>query len=115
MCEQRRLLIGVKRAERRPQLGRSVGQTVGPDLVTFVDRARDRAVVDAGRVDAKAAAPDCQLDAALARRIAVEGVEHQGVQHRGEGDLGRSRRSEEHTSELKSLMRISYAVFCLKK
>src|SRR3546814_7427139 len=41
----------------------------------------------------------------------------------GEGDLRRllyrqSRgrpRSEEHTSELQSLMRISYAVFCLKK
>src|SRR3546814_10173541 len=29
------------------------------------------------------------------------------------GDTGR--RSEEHTSELQSLMRISYAVFCLKK
>src|SRR3546814_2646824 len=29
------------------------------------------------------------------------------------GDL--SQRSEEHTSELQSLMRISYAVFCLKK
>src|SRR3546814_6293283 len=29
-------------------------------------------------------------------------------------DCGR-RRSEEHTSELQSLMRISYAVFCLKK
>src|SRR3546814_8176485 len=27
----------------------------------------------------------------------------------------RHRRSEEHTSELQSLMRISYAVFCLKK
>src|SRR3546814_4324625 len=27
----------------------------------------------------------------------------------------RRRRSEEHTSELQSLMRISYAVFCLKK
>src|SRR3546814_2590237 len=26
-----------------------------------------------------------------------------------------SKRSEEHTSELQSLMRISYAVFCLKK
>src|SRR3546814_16155859 len=26
-----------------------------------------------------------------------------------------ARRSEEHTSELQSLMRISYAVFCLKK
>src|SRR3546814_5788586 len=30
------------------------------------------------------------------------------------GDL-KERRSEEHTSELQSLMRISYAVFCLKK
>src|SRR3546814_10536014 len=29
--------------------------------------------------------------------------------------LRRRRRSEEHTSELQSLMRISYAVFCLKK
>src|SRR3546814_11065678 len=27
----------------------------------------------------------------------------------------KQRRSEEHTSELQSLMRISYAVFCLKK
>src|SRR3546814_10621144 len=32
-----------------------------------------------------------------------------------DGKLGRRRRSEEHTSELQSLMRISYAVFCLKK
>src|SRR3546814_4789855 len=30
-------------------------------------------------------------------------------------DLGAEVRSEEHTSELQSLMRISYAVFCLKK
>src|SRR3546814_1073043 len=29
--------------------------------------------------------------------------------------LARAPRSEEHTSELQSLMRISYAVFCLKK
>src|SRR3546814_9949145 len=29
--------------------------------------------------------------------------------------LGMTVRSEEHTSELQSLMRISYAVFCLKK
>src|SRR3546814_5304519 len=29
--------------------------------------------------------------------------------------IGQPRRSEEHTSELQSLMRISYAVFCLKK
>src|SRR3546814_7823943 len=32
--------------------------------------------------------------------------------HRGRGEASRS---EEHTSELQSLMRISYAVFCLKK
>src|SRR3546814_4091882 len=31
------------------------------------------------------------------------------------GGLGGVARSEEHTSELQSLMRISYAVFCLKK
>src|SRR3546814_7919376 len=30
-------------------------------------------------------------------------------------DMGGDARSEEHTSELQSLMRISYAVFCLKK
>src|SRR3546814_8091271 len=32
-----------------------------------------------------------------------------------EGHLPQVGRSEEHTSELQSLMRISYAVFCLKK
>src|SRR3546814_2645296 len=31
------------------------------------------------------------------------------------GMIGGGVRSEEHTSELQSLMRISYAVFCLKK
>src|SRR3546814_5725127 len=54
----------------------------------------------------------------------VQGVGHErGLervrlqQHReaGERALLDRRRSEEHTSELQSLMRISYAVFCLKK
>src|SRR3546814_9820100 len=36
---------------------------------------------------------------------------HQHDQRRGSAPA----RSEEHTSELQSLMRISYAVFCLKK
>src|SRR3546814_1867519 len=31
------------------------------------------------------------------------------------GDSTAGQRSEEHTSELQSIMRISYAVFCLKK
>src|SRR3546814_9217995 len=38
----------------------------------------------------------------------------EATQKRREGSGGRLR-SEEHTSELQSLMRISYAVFCLKK
>src|SRR3546814_5050597 len=42
----------------------------------------------------------------LARRADTFAVDHFG---------GPSARSEEHTSELQSLMRISYAVFCLKK
>src|SRR3546814_4962880 len=41
-------------------------------------------------------------------RVAVDGYVITGK--RTDGD-----RSEEHTSELQSLMRISYAVFCLKK
>src|SRR3546814_5714271 len=35
--------------------------------------------------------------------------------HGRTGDRHGTGRSEEHTSELQSLMRISYAVFCLKK
>src|SRR3546814_2968792 len=47
---------------------------------------------------------------ALAQRLR----HHAG--HALAGRLGDGlRRSEEHTSELQSLMRISYAVFCLKK
>src|SRR3546814_8013756 len=38
-----------------------------------------------------------------------------GLQRQLHPDDDRFLRSEEHTSELQSLMRISYAVFCLKK
>src|SRR3546814_10574236 len=37
------------------------------------------------------------------------------IRNRDNKLYGRVKRSEEHTSELQSLMRISYAVFCLKK
>src|SRR3546814_9225099 len=39
----------------------------------------------------------------------------QGVRHLLAASSPAEHRSEEHTSELQSLMRISYAVFCLKK
>src|SRR3546814_3880913 len=51
------------------------------------------------------------LEAVQQRTAAGEG---DALLHDVGGQLGR-RRSEEHTSELQSLMRISYAVFCLKK
>src|SRR3546814_1979795 len=38
-----------------------------------------------------------------------------GAVHQNSSGLRNSPRSEEHTSELQSLMRISYAVFCLQK
>src|SRR3546814_9793336 len=52
--------------------------------------------------------------------VAVEVADDPRVEERAERvvvdrSLGDDRRSEEHTSELQSLMRISYAVFCLKK
>src|SRR3546814_9663977 len=47
------------------------------------------------------AALDCRIERLLSRL----GARPHGLQFR----------SEEHTSELQSLMRISYAVFCLKK
>src|SRR3546814_9100694 len=40
---------------------------------------------------------------------------HRTMRVRPRNSGTRSNRSEEHTSELQSLMRISYAVFCLKK
>src|SRR3546814_5306068 len=67
----------------------------------------------------------------LHRQVAPAGAEVGGVaaqvggqvfgQQRGRGvdaipgEDPRAARSEEHTAELQSLMRISYAVFCLKK
>src|SRR3546814_3364686 len=51
------------------------------------------------------------VDQRRMRQHAVPAIEDKGVPQAG---LQRER-SEEHTSELQSLMRISYAVFCLKK
>src|SRR3546814_8762238 len=62
------------------------------------------------------------LNAQVAKRLApldkalgVKDVRRFGHQFARELHPIGKRRSEEHTSELQSLMRISYAVFCLKK
>src|SRR3546814_5802738 len=53
--------------------------------------------------------------AAVLRRAPAQRGDDLAHQRRDVVLLVEHRRSEEHTSELQSLMRISYAVFCLKK
>src|SRR3546814_2320145 len=65
--------------------------------------AQPRAGRTDGRVSRRAALPE-PADVAGRGQLEPDG------RRRTAGD-----RSEEHTSELQSLMRISYAVFCLKK
>src|SRR3546814_4809368 len=89
---------------------------VAGDLVAgkATDRAADQqtggAIVLLAAITAVAAAPDAGVgtDTLVARIIPVMALLaiEAGIL------VGRS---EEHTSELQSLMRISYAVFCLKK
>src|SRR3546814_1746492 len=95
-------------------------------LVGELDHDRDDTVVDRGRDVANAAdrrdrvfdRPRNRGFQLLGRRTGI------GRHQRYAGELhvrhalyaeSRKCRSEEHTSELQSLMRISYAVFCLKK
>src|SRR3546814_2430748 len=63
----------------------------------------------------RSSAPMCRVLWLLLRRQ----LDHLVDRSRRDGFLAsrawRVLRSEEHTSELQSLMRISYAVFCLKK
>src|SRR3546814_1620927 len=59
---------------------------------------------------------DQRAEAAVVAGGVLRHVQHRRLQHRGADDQAVvGHRSEEHTSELQSLMRISYAVFCLKK
>src|SRR3546814_1562117 len=57
-----------------------------------------------------------QIEGGLPEHEDIENVAILGMGGSGiAGDIVAAVRSEEHTSELQSLMRISYAVFCLKK
>src|SRR3546814_5150524 len=74
------------------------------------------AFVDVG--DAKAAACGPVLTGAKAaaqRTDKGKPRDDVGQGTTAKSESGKASRSEEHTSELQSLMRISYAVFCLKK
>src|SRR3546814_3623372 len=78
--------------------------------------AMDRHDVSAVRMTATSAARDAaNSDDFFDAAEAAVGVRPELISGDEEGKLSFAGRSEEHTSELQSLMRISYAVFCLKK
>src|SRR3546814_7944863 len=58
--------------------------------------------------------PSIRTEVGVEFVIALHGEKTLDIR-RGLKQVSDLRRSEEHTSELQSLMRISYAVFCLKK
>src|SRR3546814_7718317 len=79
------------------------GALIAPGIVDLGSFAIDMPAFAAGGITRAALMPDQSPpldDAALIQRAAA---------------AGKPDRSEEHTSELQSLMRNSYAVFCLKK
>src|SRR3546814_2016782 len=97
-------------AARSKALGRlDVQKTVFARLVRKIELRRCRAFAEIALGAAEAAEERAVID-----------LHHAAVRLRqpdagGRCEVGQDIRSEEHTSELQSLMRISYAVFFLKK
>src|SRR3546814_1434624 len=91
------------------------------DLIRHVAERNDVAEADAAvrrpvqhGGDHRAGLADERDVAGLRLEVGEAGIEVDAGNH--DADAVRAdHRSEEHTSELQSLMRISYAVFCLKK
>src|SRR3546814_2326261 len=81
-----------------------VFETGGGEIVLALE-----IISDAGGVE-----PDAPRDIGEGHALRALGVDRLGRGGENRVALG-MKRSEEHTSELQSLMRISYAVFCLKK
>src|SRR3546814_3711417 len=93
----------------------------GPAAFALAAVVLDRAVVDldhrypARRQRLARAQADHGVEDRILGRGQVARVAPVPAQPRQRGDREQRIRSEEHTSELQSLMRTSYAVFCLKK
>src|SRR3546814_7053887 len=82
--------------------------TLGLCAVALVGRAVDLQLIDNAFYQKKA-------DARILREIPIPTSRGMITDRTGEPLAVSTPRSEEHTSELQSLMRPSYAVFCLKK
>src|SRR3546814_2145893 len=98
--------VGAKGLQKRPLVAPTKEQCLvqsHPPLAQGKDHAlvrRCRASGDQRGANRRVLGRKCPLNLVQGRQKAFERA---------------TRRSEEHTSELQSLMRISYAVFCLKK
>src|SRR3546814_441648 len=97
------------------------GKFLGDLMQPFVEeRLRPRVERRKTADDARLALCDDQFGSRYDEQWRSDDGQAQAVENRGKGHESVSpvalcNRSEEHTSELQSLMRISYAVFCLKK
>src|SRR3546814_9799838 len=99
----------------QPSLGRGLGegQVVGGEAAAGVGQAE---VIERGRSELREGGVAVQrLDQVEHQRRARGRQPRQDRKVEAEVQDLAVIRSEEHTSELQSLMRISYAVFCLKK
>src|SRR3546814_8738167 len=96
-------------AAAAPPAGRPVVRRHHADQAERQPRRQPGAPASCLFAPADPAAAPAEPDRHPGRAVAPAAPPHRR-EHRAEDE-----RSEEHTSELQSLMRISYAVFCLKK
>src|SRR3546814_5945292 len=83
----------------RPQCRDDTGRQAGHRLIEILEHARARPI---------------RISTVLEDHVEIRLPEHREAAYRRRS-RHRHQRSEEHKSELQSLMRISYAVFCLNK
>src|SRR3546814_5858760 len=108
--------MGDKRVHQPAVPGVHIAVEEGPEMVA----ADGRALLDDGDIHLRPQVTERQGDKASRQPASRQNKVMVNARHglplpSGRCEVERLARSEEHTSELQSLMRISYAVFCLKK
>src|SRR3546814_1104085 len=118
MVEMRQVADADRAAADLVLIGRADAAPGGADLAGARRRFAQRVEVAVKGQDQRAIVGDGEIVGVdldpLAAQLGDLVAQRPGIEDDAVAD-DRQRRSEEHTSELQSLMRISYAVFCLKK